>query len=655
MTIQMIQATRMTVSPLNVRKTAGGSLDSLKADIAARGVLQNLIAIPAKKKGHFEVTAGGRRLLAVQALIAENTLPKTSEIPVLLLDSSDLASESSLAENFQRAAMNPADECIAFRHFIETEGATVEDVARRFGVETRFVLGRIRLATLAEPIFEALRNGDISLDLAKAYASTDDQDRQRRFWEAASKNYYGNTPANVRSELARSALSATSKTAQFVGQEAYVAAGGRLEIDLFGADEDALWIDVDLAETLATEKIESFGAQEAEKLGVSHTRTIENPYSFRYEEKLVPWNGKREMTPDETAEYQRILARLEDIGEAEDDEAAEEERALNRELDSFEESLVAPIPEDLKGQAVAVVYIDRDGSPKSAGVYFPQGATTQTEDGSGPEGEHGDGAGKSDVSEKLRLDLAADRTEILQLHLASDPGFTIDLAAYLIANQVVERRSYRAGFTLQARRDWMRGPQSPANLPVCGELVALQAALDVSWTKVAGPARFDAFRALGEAERAAWLAFGVAQGIDRHAQGECALQDHIGKLLEIDSSRFWRPTAENYFGRVSKATILSALEEVGGKELSNRYAQAKKGDLATAAERIFGGKAIIEPETAERASKWVPAIMRLDGATPDDGMDGVDDTEDGDNATNPDDAVDEANDSPDDEEERQFA
>src|SRR3546814_20685927 len=53
-------------------------------------------------------------------------------------------------------------------------------VAARFGKTERFVLGRMRLADLAEPVFEALRKGEITLEVAKAYASTSDTARQTR-------------------------------------------------------------------------------------------------------------------------------------------------------------------------------------------------------------------------------------------------------------------------------------------------------------------------------------------------------------------------------------------------------------------------------------------------------------------------------------------
>ena len=192
MTIQMIPARNCVLSKTNVRRTAADPtlLAQLKADIAARGVLQNLIgfAIP-KKTGKFEITAGGRRLASVHELIVEGALPKDYAIPVLVLNDSSNASETSLAENYQRQPMNPADECTAFRHFIDVNGASPEDVAKRFGVTTRFVEGRIRLAGLATSVFEALRDGAISLDAAQAYGTTSDTDRQEAVFEQMSRSY----------------------------------------------------------------------------------------------------------------------------------------------------------------------------------------------------------------------------------------------------------------------------------------------------------------------------------------------------------------------------------------------------------------------------------------------------------------------------------
>src|SRR3546814_3798007 len=63
-------------------------------------------------------------------------------------------------------------------------GATVEDVARRFGLTVRFVEGRLRLATLATVVFEALASGEITLDIAKAFGATSDQEIQARVFRS---------------------------------------------------------------------------------------------------------------------------------------------------------------------------------------------------------------------------------------------------------------------------------------------------------------------------------------------------------------------------------------------------------------------------------------------------------------------------------------
>lgn len=129
--IQSIPLKKLAASPRNVRKSSDVLADlQLRADIAARGLLQNLV-VRKGKRGKFEVEAGGRRLAALQALAEEGTLPENHEVTCLVIEGEESeVREASLAENFQRLAMNPADEAQAFASIIEA-GATTEDVARR--------------------------------------------------------------------------------------------------------------------------------------------------------------------------------------------------------------------------------------------------------------------------------------------------------------------------------------------------------------------------------------------------------------------------------------------------------------------------------------------------------------------------------------------
>ncbi len=173
--IKTIPLNKLVASPRNVRRHCDAIADAeLKASIAARGLLQNLIVRPGSK-GKFEVEAGERRRKAMLSLADDKVLPRDHEVTCLVLeDTAEGAIETSLAENFHRLAMNPADEAQAFAALIEA-GASVEEVARRFGLTVRFVEGRLRLAKLAPQVFEALASGEITLDLAKAYGATSDQ------------------------------------------------------------------------------------------------------------------------------------------------------------------------------------------------------------------------------------------------------------------------------------------------------------------------------------------------------------------------------------------------------------------------------------------------------------------------------------------------
>jgi ParB/RepB/Spo0J family partition protein len=130
--------------------------------------LQNLLVTKSKKRGQYAVIAGGRRLRAIGMIIDRGAWAADAEVECKLLEGSEeTAGEASLAENFQRVGMSPAEECRAFQHFIK-EGSDIAAVAKRFGLTQRFVEGRLRLANLAAPIFEALAAGDITLEIAKA-------------------------------------------------------------------------------------------------------------------------------------------------------------------------------------------------------------------------------------------------------------------------------------------------------------------------------------------------------------------------------------------------------------------------------------------------------------------------------------------------------
>src|SRR3546814_15884326 len=108
-------------------------------------VLQNIIGTAVKrKKDHYSIFGGGRRLARVHSLIEKGELAEDFRVPVMVLPDAKDAIELSLAEN-QKLPMSAADECTAYNNMVGKEGKTPAQVGARFGKTERFVLGRMRL------------------------------------------------------------------------------------------------------------------------------------------------------------------------------------------------------------------------------------------------------------------------------------------------------------------------------------------------------------------------------------------------------------------------------------------------------------------------------------------------------------------------------
>ena len=119
--VRKIPLDRLVLSPCNARKTPPSPAEDaeLKASIKARGLKQNLVVCPAAEgHGLHAVTAGGRRLKALQELAAEGVIPADYKVPCLV-EEPEAALETSLMENTVRSAMHPADEFVAMAALID--------------------------------------------------------------------------------------------------------------------------------------------------------------------------------------------------------------------------------------------------------------------------------------------------------------------------------------------------------------------------------------------------------------------------------------------------------------------------------------------------------------------------------------------------------
>lgn len=646
----LIPFNKLYLSDSNVRKTRSDDDDAqLSADIEARGLLQNLIVTKGKKRGSYAVIAGGRRLRAIEMIVERGAWTPDTEIECKVIEGKEAeAGEVSLAENFQRVGMSPAEECRAFQHFIN-DGADVAAVAQRFGLTQRFVEGRLRLASLAEPIFEALAEGQISLDMAKAYASTACQHTQLRVFEQY-RHGYSVSADTIRRAVAQGALSGDSAIARLVGEEAYVAGGGRIERDLFSEAGDDRWLDVEIARNLAAAKMEAEAARLAAETGLGWISPVAASTSWTARNEMGVHPVRLPPAPISTAAQERITAieaRLEEINdlyeraEIEGQDEATDFEALEAEYDALDEEKcaleypVAELPEEYRSQVGRFLLLTNAGemvldedlfsenplrfeqtedgqitATTGAGAGSTGSGSTGTADKPAPSPEAVAPGGERAISARLFDELAVQRRNVLAASLLADPGLALDYAIFAIAD-----RGYDGtGTTLRAPR-----PDDPVRDAPGGLAESLLAEadeqLDKRWQEPRTSAeRFLAFRDLDDEAKAAWLAFSVAGSLEAkksHSSQHHPIHAVLGNLLEIDVAALWRPTSENFFDRIPKGACLAALAEVGGSELTARYGGSKKPELSASCQKLFAGEVIVEPEIKESALRWLPEAMKF--------------------------------------------
>lgn len=630
--IQAIPLGKLVPSRRNVRRQTDAAADlRLKADIEARGLLQNLVVTPvAKPKGAYAVEAGGRRLAALKALADDGKLPKPFEVPCLVLDDTAASAvEAGLAENFQRLAMNPADECLAFEHLI-SEGATIDGVAARFGLTVRFVEGRLRLANLAPIVFDAFGRGEITLDIAKAYAVTPDRERQELVFEQVNRGYGAVHPDSIRRMMTQATLSAADPRARFIGEDAYIAAGGRIERDLFADEASTRWLDIAVVERLATEKMEAAAAAVHAETGIAWVRPLLDEHvRWDHTQSLVALHPEQPpLSEEEQAQLEALQTEADDlVALLEDEQTPDEECArFEAELEEKERQIDAitskpPVLDDeTRASAGTFLVLGRDGMPRLCGQYYAERVAPESADAetTKPSAEPDAAVPKApSLSQRLIEELAMQRRDVLAVHVAADPDFALDLAIFIMASQQSGYFPERGGSSLRASR-----PQDPASGFKTPDAVAtveinrMITELDRSWLEGKTLAeRFDTFRALMPEARAAWLGVLVAGTLEASLNQPgalyCAFHDHLGQLLGIDPAAWWRPSAPLFFDRVSKPIMFEALGAVGGPMLAQRYSMAKKAELAATCERIFSGDHILEADVKQAALAWVPEIMRF--------------------------------------------
>ena len=674
-----IPLSQLELSPDNVRKTPAdaSAFTELKASIAAHGLLENLIARSMEPGpdgiARYAVIAGGRRLAAMQALAAEGALNEDHPVPCRMIGGIVAAEEVSLAENSVRAAMHPADQVEAFRRLADA-GSTAAAIAVRFGVSERTVEKRLRLGNAAPVLIEAYRAGEIDLETLMAFAVTTDHARQTAVWETVSQQGYRPGAWQIKRLLTEDRVPATSAIARFVGIEAYEAAGGSIDRDLFAEeDERGIWFDdPDLLNKLAMDSLQAA------------TRELETRWKWAEARLDVDWNTTAafgrvrpqpaEPTDGEKAEIERLRTRNGELANMDDEdwteelveeadaneirlheiEATIEARAVYRHEDIAIAGCIATIgndgelkliqglvrPEDMPareaGDAGAAGHADTaDGEENTiSGIDAPTLAAPLASPGyaeAEARKEAGVGIGLAD-------DLRAIRTAIVKSQLACDFDAAFDLLLFQLARSVFTTGYHDDALDIRAAetpdRPAMRVNDNAFGDINVGEkhLEIDRAAQELDWTGLPDTEAFAELRELPERDKQTLFASCIARTLKGQLAFEPKARPEVEATvarLDIDFSAAVRGnrdqvwTADLLWSRLRKDRILAIARETLGETWAQAEAKQKKVEIAKAMQDAFAhGDDVPAGVTADgraAATAWTPPGFRaFDTGTVDD-------------------------------------
>lgn len=230
---QIIPLAKLRPGAMNVRGDhAPADIKAMAANISAEGQMVAIEVRPIAGSDEFEITDGHLRFAALKRIAGK----KGGEARCVVNAVSDaVARRRSLTANVMRIAMHPVDEYEAYAA-LKADGLVEPAIADLFGIDPSDVRKRLRLADLAPEVRDAWRSGKIDADQAKAFAASSDQDRQRAVLKAIlkAKDYWLRSADHVRRELTSGMMNPETGDVIFIGGvEAYVAAGGEVEEDLF--------------------------------------------------------------------------------------------------------------------------------------------------------------------------------------------------------------------------------------------------------------------------------------------------------------------------------------------------------------------------------------------------------------------------------------
>lgn len=451
---------------INARRDTQTDVTELAATIDAQNIGQPLLLRPSESEG-YEPVDGGRRLRALKLLAEQGKIPHDHPVPAYIRALDDTEARSlSLATAITRLDLHPADEALNFAD-LAADGLDPEEIAARFGIPVRRVKQRLAIGKLPKEIIAALKDGQINLAAAQAYTLLRDGKHALKLFKSDVTSEW-----NIRQEFSKARVPGDTPEAKYVGRDAYVAAGGAIDEDLFS--NNTWFTDGKLLSKLCQQKLK---ADEKAWLAEGWSFVIiEEGNSYKTASwPTLPAEGKPNLSKEQKARVDVLRGEIKqlktEVGRSgdENEEFLDQLEALEDELEELTAKHFTEAQRKKSGVVVRRRYHEIEVQfgvmkPAAAKKEARQSKQTVDDDDDAPSPVRKiEPEAEADFTQALAVEMATVMTHAMQRAVVNNPQLALKLAAAVL--MTASNFSKPEGFIIDApvRRFAEIGEDAAAN------------------------------------------------------------------------------------------------------------------------------------------------------------------------------------------------
>lgn len=639
---------QLMLSQANVRRVkCGVSINELADDIAHRTLLQSLnvraqLDADGKATGKFEVPAGGRRFRALELLVKTKRMAKIQPVPCVVREGGS-AEEDSLVENTMRMPLHPLDQFRAFKT-LRDAGTSEEEIAARFFAPVAIIKQRLRLASVSDTLLDIYGEDGMTLDQLMAFSVSSDHTRQEHVWANSGFGQHLQ-PTAIRRMLTEDSVDVHDRRAVFVGVAAYEAAGGYIMRDLFNRDDGGWVQDPALLDQLVTEQLSVAAGDIAAEGWKWVEAAIDLPYGHEHGACRIT-GASEPLTEADEAARDTLIEEFDTLTEQYDggDDLPEEVDARLGELETAIDRFInRPTLYDPAEMARAGVFITLGGDGKlridrgyvrledePANDVVVDASDDQTVDASTSQAATITVGGQPVMPEpvddeddlirplpdRLICELTTERTLALRNALAQAPDTAFIALLHALCQSTFSSHSASGCIEIIAKHAYFGNAAPGLRDHHCAKAIDER---HNAWAALLPRDPLELWNVLERLDAAEQMQLmahctsitvnALYEPANRYNQGHVSAHqiskriqfaDHLARIIGHDMVQDgWKPTVENYLGRVTKPRILEAVREARGEEMVGLIDHLKKGDMAKEAQRLLDG------------TGWLPEPLRL--------------------------------------------